>query len=359
MKRRIVIQDSQGSCARPILRAGAQAVKEEEDRTTDLRGNQLRDLIKSVVAEALSEANSSSRAAASPALFRPEAPDLSMPPLNPFEEALTCELSPLGFHLSPSVKELIWNNQFVDLFSLLPSIVPKKEPGSFRMIHHLSYPVGQSLNDEVDKTMCSVTYSSFDGALDMLRKFGPNFLKHGNQGKHRVTKRGPALSYPMFTLVTGIVGRWRAVFILTTASFLTNAFLWVFPCPVFILRTFPVFCIGNLESSGCEAGILHYLDDFLFVGPSQSMSCENTLSRFLDLCAFFGVPIAHEKTVAPSCCIEFLGITIDSAKMETVLPEEKIDKLHSSLENLLAKDKITLKELQSLLGLLNFALRLV
>ncbi|CAJ0928489.1 unnamed protein product [Ranitomeya imitator] len=24
----------------------------------------------------------------------------------------------------------------------------------------------------------------------------------GNQGKHRVTKRGPALSYPMFTLVT-------------------------------------------------------------------------------------------------------------------------------------------------------------
>ncbi|CAJ0958957.1 unnamed protein product [Ranitomeya imitator] len=30
-------------------------------------------------------------------------------------------------------------------------------------------------------------------------------------GKHRVTKRGPALSNPMFTLVTGIVGRWRAV----------------------------------------------------------------------------------------------------------------------------------------------------
>ncbi|CAJ0961262.1 unnamed protein product, partial [Ranitomeya imitator] len=33
----------------------------------------------------------------------------------------------------------------------------------------------------------------------------------GNQGKHRVTKRVPALSNPMFTLVTGIVGRWRAV----------------------------------------------------------------------------------------------------------------------------------------------------
>ncbi|CAJ0954129.1 unnamed protein product [Ranitomeya imitator] len=37
------------------------------------------------------------------------------------------------------------------------------------------------------------------------------YFYDGNQGKHRVTKRGPALSNPMFTLVTGIVGRWRAV----------------------------------------------------------------------------------------------------------------------------------------------------
>ncbi|CAJ0959769.1 unnamed protein product [Ranitomeya imitator] len=44
--------------------------------------------------------------------------------------------------------------------------------------------------------------------------FGSCHPKDGNQGIHRVTKRGPALSYPMFTLVTGdlgIVGRWRAV----------------------------------------------------------------------------------------------------------------------------------------------------
>ncbi|CAJ0959992.1 unnamed protein product, partial [Ranitomeya imitator] len=36
---------------------------------------------------------------------------------------------------------------------------------------------------------------------------------HGNQGKHRVTKRGPALSYPMFTLVTSedIAGSHRSL----------------------------------------------------------------------------------------------------------------------------------------------------
>ncbi|CAJ0968668.1 unnamed protein product [Ranitomeya imitator] len=36
-----------------------------------------------------------------------------------------------------------------------------------------------------------------------LEKLGEgSYATHGNQGKHRVTKRGPALSYPMFTLVT-------------------------------------------------------------------------------------------------------------------------------------------------------------
>ncbi|CAJ0942363.1 unnamed protein product [Ranitomeya imitator] len=47
--------------------------------------------------------------------------------------------------------------------------------------------------------------------MGMRRSGKSSIQKDGNQGKHRVTKRGPALSYPMFTLVTGIVGRWRAV----------------------------------------------------------------------------------------------------------------------------------------------------
>lgn len=37
------------------------------------------------------------------------------------KEALPCKISPLGFHLSSSVKEKIWRGEFVDLFSLLPS----------------------------------------------------------------------------------------------------------------------------------------------------------------------------------------------------------------------------------------------
>ncbi|CAJ0963023.1 unnamed protein product [Ranitomeya imitator] len=53
----------------------------------------------------------------------------------------------------------------------------------------------------------------------------------GNQGKHWVTKRGPALSNPMFTLVTGdlgIVGRWRARGL--TQGVLTSPRNGTFPC---------------------------------------------------------------------------------------------------------------------------------
>lgn len=47
-------------------------------------------------------------------------------------------------------------------FRLSPlGLVPKKEVGSFRLIHHLSYPLKFCLNDEVDKSMASVQYASF------------------------------------------------------------------------------------------------------------------------------------------------------------------------------------------------------
>ena len=53
--------------------------------------------------------------------------------------------------------------------------------------------------------------------------------------------------------------------------------------------------------------------------------------------------------------MEFLGIIIDTVAMEVTLPHEKLEKTKLALGNLLLKKKVTLKELQSVLGLLNFA----
>lgn len=37
------------------------------------------------------------------------------------KEALVCDMSPLGFHLSVTIKEKIWKHDYVDILSLLPS----------------------------------------------------------------------------------------------------------------------------------------------------------------------------------------------------------------------------------------------
>lgn len=35
-------------------------------------------------------------------------------------------------------------------------VVPKKAPGEYRLIHHLSFPLGSSVNDGIPKELCTV-----------------------------------------------------------------------------------------------------------------------------------------------------------------------------------------------------------
>ncbi|CAJ0928566.1 unnamed protein product [Ranitomeya imitator] len=83
------------------------------------------------------------------------------------------------------------------------------------------------------------------------------------------------------------------------------------------------------------------------------------LNIFIGMCKYFGVPVADEKTVLPTTVIEFLEITLYSSTMECRLPEEKNIRLRAALLNFITKKKITLKELQSLVGLLNFAVKII
>ena len=48
--------------------------------------------------------------------------------------------------------------------------------GLFRLIHHLSYQSGSSVNDFIDSELCSVNYTSFEVALEMLAKLGNGAL---------------------------------------------------------------------------------------------------------------------------------------------------------------------------------------
>lgn len=52
-------------------------------------------------------------------------------------------------------------------------VLPKKQ-GGFRLITKLSAPPGNSIYEFIDPEICSVNYSSFDQAVNMVQNLGPN-----------------------------------------------------------------------------------------------------------------------------------------------------------------------------------------
>ena len=104
--------------------------------------------------------------------------------------------------------------------------------------------------------------------------------------------------------------------------------------------------------------LIHILDDYLMAAPTYHQ-CRIDLARFLSLCDYLGVPIAPEKTVGPSNILTFAGIELDSLRMEARLPLDKSEKCKAMVSAFLRGKKVTLREIQSLTGLLNFACSVV
>ena len=52
-------------------------------------------------------------------------------------------------------------------------MVPKKSPGEFRLIHHLSYPKGTSINDGISSENLSVHYATIQDAIRFIKLTGP------------------------------------------------------------------------------------------------------------------------------------------------------------------------------------------
>lgn len=61
--------------------------------------------------------------------------------------------------------------------------------------------------------------------------------------------------------------------------------------------------------------VIHYLDDFLCIGPPESRCCGVLQGTLQYLAEWFGIPLAADKTEAPTSELVFVGITIDSVAM--------------------------------------------
>ena len=122
---------------------------------------------------------------------------------------------------------------------------------------------------------------------------------------------------------------------------------------------FSSFLEWVVKSQAGHENVDHYLDDFLFAGEKNSLSCASTMNIFNNICSELGVPIAHDKTIWPTPKLTYVGLVIDTMEMKVRIPTDKLLGLKALLLEIYSKKKVTLKEMQKLAGSLSFCSRAI
>ena len=110
----------------------------------------------------------------------------------------------------------------------------------------------------------------------------------------------------------------------------------------------------HLHLSGIPL-LRHYRDDFIIVAPPHLTQCGESVAILDRECQTLGVPIANHKRDGPTTCLTFLGIEVDTVAGELQLPAVKL----KCLRTLLPRRSCTQQELESIIGLLNHACKVV
>ena len=231
-------------------------------------------------------------------------------------------------------------------------IATHKYSGKKRLILDLSAPHNynsnhSSVNDLIDKNLCSLSYVSIDEAINILQKLGCNStmckaditdafkqLPISPKQWHLFCIKWDTKYYHFVRLPFGS----RSSPVLFDK--LSRAIVWI--------------AVNNYKIDN----ILHLLDDFLAI-DKPSADGHRLMALLTMVFNKLGIPLSKKKTIGPTCVIEYLGIILDSIKMEARLPRDKVVRILEYIEHILTKKTCTRKQLEQLLGHLNFAMRVI
>ena len=227
-------------------------------------------------------------------------------------------------------------------------VIPKSHQcDKWRLIIDLSHPTDHSVNNGIPKSLCSLTYITVDDAIQKILELGPNTLlaKADIKSAFRLIPVHPADRH-----LLGM--EWQKNIFIDT-------------CLPFGLRSAPKLfnTLADLLSwiiiqRGCTY-LIHYLDDFLTMGPPSSPTCQHNLDLLKQTCEDLGVPLAMEKLEGPTTSLTFLGVVLDTAKSEIRLPEDKFLRIRQEVSSWLGKRRATKRQILSLVGLLQHATKVV
>ena len=227
-----------------------------------------------------------------------------------------------------------------------------KYSGKKRLIVDLSSPhddpLNSSDNDLIDKDSCRLSYVRIDDAIKAIQHYGRNALlckiDISNAFKIMPIKSN---QWPYFCV------KWKDKY-------------YVYVRLVFGCRSSPkifdtlsqALCWIATNNYGIET-IFHLLDDFLTVDKPDDCIGERTMALLTMIFGRLHIPLALHKCIGPTVCLEYLGIILDSSKMEARLPFDKVQRILKFIEGLLGATRCTKLTLLQLLGHLNFASRVI
>ena len=199
-------------------------------------------------------------------------------------------------------------------------VIPKgHNTGKWRLITDLSYPHNFSVNDGIDPSLCSLTYTTVDDIAETAAHLGPGSLlaKVDIESAYRLIPVHPDDR-------------------LLQAVQLDNQ-IFVDPMLPFDLRSVPKIFNAvadalhwHLQQSGIPL-LYHYLDDFIIISPPASTQCAESLAILDQECKHLKVLMASHKHDGPATCLIVLGIEIDTIAGHLRLPHDKLEHLRSLL----------------------------
>jgi hypothetical protein len=102
----------------------------------------------------------------------------------------------------------------------------------------------------------------------------------------------------------------------------------------------------------------HYLDDFITCASSKEQ-CLINLNIMLQMCEKIGFKVNPGKLVQPTTLTQFLGIIIDSIKMETRISHDRLSDITQELLEFIGRSWCKKRQILSLIGKLEFISRVV
>ena len=103
----------------------------------------------------------------------------------------------------------------------------------------------------------------------------------------------------------------------------------------------------------------HYLDDFLTMGAAHTSACQIHMDRAFTMFGSLGCHQTTKKCEGPTMVLIFLGIQLDSVNQIAKLPADKVQRIVQLLHTWSPKKTCTQRELQSLIGHLHHACKVM